>query len=180
MTREEVVMVLGILKTAYPNFYKSMTKEEGYGTIELWADMFKSDDSKIVTIAVKELINSFKFPPTIADIKEQMIKLTTKRVDLTEEWEALQKAIGNSLYNSEECFNNLPPIAKAFAGSPNQLREMATMDSSTVHSVVKGQFFKQAEVLQKRQEEEKRMLPETKKLREMIGSVGKDVNLLGC
>lgn len=178
MTREEVVMVLGILKTAYPNFYRNMTKEEGYGTIELWSDMFKGDDTRLVTVAVKELINSFKYPPTIADIKEQMMKLTTKKTDLTEEWNALQRAIGNSLYNSEESFNKLPDIAKRFAGSPSQLREMATMDSDVVHSVVKGQFFKQAEILQKRDEEEKRMLPETKKLREMIGSIGKDVNLL--
>lgn len=178
MTREESTMILGILKTAYPNFYKTMTKEEAYGTIELWADMFVNEDAKIVTIAVKELINNFKFPPTIADVKDQIVKLTMERTDLTAEWDSLQKAISCGLYNSVEGYESLPPIAKAFVRSPSQLRELAMMDSDVVHSVVKGQFFKQGEVLRKRQEEDRRMLPESRKLMEMIGNIGKDVSLL--
>lgn len=178
MNREQIIVILKLLKIAYPKFYVNMTKDEAENTINLWLDMFKSDNPQTVMIATKELISNFKFPPTIADVKEQIAKITVKKTDLTEEWNALQKAISNSLYNSVESFEKLPSIAKKFVGSPAQLKEIAMMDSDVVHSVVKGQFFKQAEVLQKRQEEDDRMLPETRKLKEMIASIGQDINLL--
>lgn len=176
MERDDVIRVLSVLKVAYPSFYKEMTKKEAEETISLYMDMFSADDSQVVLYAVKELVNTLKFPPTIADIKGKILELTRVKEDLTEAWDKVQKAIGCGLYNSEEGFETLSPIGKKFVRTPSQLREMAMMDSDIVHSVVKGQFFKQAEILQKRADEEKQMLPETKKIRAMITGIGQDVN----
>lgn len=178
MTVDETKMILGILKTAYPNFYKDMSKQEMLNIINLWADMFKNDNSKLVTVAVKELINTFQYPPTIADIKNKMYYLTNQEKTPSELWNCLQKAISNSLYNSEKMFEKLPDEVKEFVRSPGQLRELAMMDSDVVHSVTKGQFFKQIEIIQKRKEEDKKMLPESKELLAVIGCIGQDVNKL--
>ena len=176
MTRDEIVVILGILKTAYPNFYKNMNKQEMLNTVNLWTDMFQDSDSRVVTIAVKELINSFQYPPTIAEIKNKMYSLTNQEKTPSELWDCLQKAISNSLYNSEKMFKKLPDEVKEFVRSPGQLRELAMMDSDVVHSVTKGQFLKQIEVIQQRNIERKKMLPQNKKILAMIGNIGQDVS----
>ena len=179
MNRDEVVAILGVLKTSYPRFYAGMTKEEMYSTIDLWNEMFAHENSQLVVMAVKNLINTFKFPPTIADVKEEMYKLTEEeRQSPIEIWNLIKKAIRNSGYYSYEEFHKLPEIAQKFVGSPNQLKEWA-LDIDFNDGVVKGQFLKQVEILQKRDKEEKMMLPETKTiLQQLKGEVAKDINLL--
>ena len=176
MTREETTIILGILKAAYPNFYRDMKSQELIGIVDLWEEMFKSENINVVKPAVKELINTSQYPPTIADVKEKMFELTRVREDLTEAWDKVLRAIGSGIYNSTEGFETLTPIGKAFIRSPQQLKELAMMDSDVINSVVKGQFFKQAEILQKKQDDEAKMLPESKKIREMITGIGQDVN----
>lgn len=178
MTTEETTKVLSVLKAAYPNFYRNITKQEAIETINLYSEMFKNDDGKVVIIAVKELINTLQFPPTIADIKNKMLELTTERKTPSELWGELERALKDSIYHSKERFEELSPEVQKFVRDPAQLKEMAMMDSDVVHSVTKGQFFKQIEIIQKREDEDKKMLPESKKLKEMILNIGTDVKKL--
>jgi len=71
VTRQEALAVLAILKTAYPTFYKNYSKEDINSAVDLWATMFADDPAHIVTEAVKSLICTLKYPPTIADVKEK-------------------------------------------------------------------------------------------------------------
>lgn len=178
MTREETTKVLSIIKLAYPNFYKNITKQEAENTVNLYQEMFKEDEANLVMVAVKELINTFQYPPTIADIKNKMYKLTNIEKTPTELWNKLQSAISNSLYHSVEMFDGLPDEVKKFVGGPKQLKELSMMDSDVIHSVTKGQFFKQIETIQKRVKEDKLTLPETKNFQLDIGLIGKDINKL--
>jgi len=173
MTRDEVIQLLSLLKVAYPNFYRNITKTEAERTISLYEDMFINMDFKVVTMAIKELINTLQYPPTIADIKNKIDEITTIKKLPTDLWEQLCMAIKNSGYHSVEEFEKLSPEVKAFVGSPNELKNLALMDSDIVHSVIKGQFFKQIEIIQKRDADDKRMLPESKELRTMISQIGK-------
>lgn len=178
MTRDDTILILGILKTGYPSFYKDMDKKEMLNTIALWNEMFALDDLNIVKAAVKELINTLQFPPTIADIKNKMLELTTNKKTPSELWGELERALKDSIYHSKERFEELSPEVKKFVRDPAQLKEMAMMDSDVVHSVTKGQFFKQIEIIQKREDEDKKMLPESKKLKEMFLNIGTDINKL--
>ncbi len=178
LNREDVIKVLAYLKVAYPNFYKNMTREEAEETINLYQEMFADSDFKIVSVIVKEWIQTEKFPPTIADIKQKIYSLTTQEILPTDLWASLKKAISNSAYHSVEEFEKLPAECKMFVKNPSQLRELSQNDSEINNTVVKGQFFKQVEIIQKRIKEEKQMLPETRRIREMALSVGQDVNLL--
>lgn len=177
MNRDDVIKILSILKTAYPNFYKNISKEDAERTIELYQTMFCDCDTKIVITAIKELINSFKYPPTIADIKNKMYELYNNNNDksASELWDNLVKAICNSGYNSESEFEKLPKEVKEFVRNPRQLKEMALMDSDIVHSVIKGQFLKQIDVIKERRKSENMMLPETKLL---ISKIGVNINNL--
>lgn len=164
MNRDQIVAILGTLKTAYPRFYAEMSKQEMYNTIDLWTEMFKHENPAVVTIAVKNLIATFKFPPTIADVKDEMYKLSkVEEQTPVELWNAIKKAIRNSGYYSYEEFQKLPDIAKKFVGSPNQLKEWA-IGTDYNDGVLKGQFFKQVEILKAREKESSLMLPEAKEM----------------
>lgn len=173
MTRDEVIKILTILKTAYPKYYANMKKEEAENTIELYSDMFKSDDANLVAIAVKSMINKLPFPPTIADIRNEIYSLTTEKEAPIELWNKLKKAISNSTYNSVEEFNKLPEKVKKFVGSPQGLRELGQNESSINDTVVKGQFLKQIETITAQEKENKMMIPE---VRNLLKSIGKDIN----
>lgn len=175
MKREEVIAILGIMRTAYPRFYANMKKDELLETVDLWYEMFKDDNSLIVTSAVKKLITQLEFPPTIADVKKAMYSLTDNTESNIELWNRFIKSASRASYNSAEEYASLPDIIKKFVGSPMQLRDYALMDADTVNTVVKGQFLKHIEILRQREKEEKMMLPET---RELIKKLSSDTKLL--
>lgn len=161
MTREEVKVILGILKTAYPAFYKDLKREEALRVIDLWASVFSGDSAKVVTEAVKALICTLKYPPTIADVKEKIrdIMQPDKMTEM-EAWGLVKSAI--SYYNAQENFNRLPPMIQKIVGSPNQLREWAMMESEIVNSVVQSNFMRSFAAKQK-QFETYHALPESTK-----------------
>ena len=177
MNREQTIAILKVLKVAYPRFYAEMSKKEAEDTINLWQEMFSGDNPALVTAAVKELVNSFKFPPTIADVKDKMYELTKTDTETPVElWNAIKKAMRNSTYNAVEEFERLPEIAKKFVGSPNQLREWAISDDYN-DGVIKGQFFKQVEILKQREKDNTMMLPEVRNLVQQL-SANNNIRLL--
>lgn len=72
MTREETIKVLAILKAAYPNAYRGMTREEAQGTVSVWAMQFAAFPVEVVLLAINKIIASSTFPPTISEVKEKM------------------------------------------------------------------------------------------------------------
>lgn len=166
MKRENVIKILTLLKTAYPRYYKEITKEEAENTIILYQAMFRDEDTTLVIMAIKELINTLKYPPAIADIKSKMYDLRHYG-DLTNDnnmlWNTFAKACSHSAYNSKEEFDKLPPILQRFAGSPERLFNYSQMQTSEFESVIKGQFLKQIEILKAREKEEEQMLPDVRK-----------------
>lgn len=155
MNKNEILKMLSILQISYPNFYKGFDKEQLEQAIILYEEMFKEDDSKLVFRALKEVINTSEYPPTIATIKNKIYEISHhKEPNNSELWDCLLKAIGNSSYHSEEEYEKLPQLVKEYVRNPRQLQEMAVMDSDVIHSVVKGQFMKQIEYIKQNYKEE--------------------------
>jgi hypothetical protein len=159
MTREETQAILKVLKAGYPNFYKGLNKPDADEIIDLWSTMFADESPQIIVEAVKALMCTLKFPPTIADVKEK-IALITQPQKLTEmeAWRMVRGAI--SYYGASESFASLPPTIQKVVGSPNQLREWAVMEAETVDSVIQSNFMRSFKVKQA-QETERAMLPES-------------------
>lgn len=141
MTRQEALAVMAMLKTAYPSFYKDYSKEELNAAVNLWATMFSEEPIQVVTEAIKALMCTLKYPPTIADVKEK-IAMITQPLMMTEmeAWQRVKVAI--SYYNASENFEELPPILQKVVGSPNTLREWALMDGEVVNSVIQSNFMR--------------------------------------
>lgn len=79
MNKDEIIMILGTIKVAYPRFYSNFSQEDIRKTIDLWEEMFKNDNKQDISKALKELIGELEFPPSIADIKKKIKKYTDDR-----------------------------------------------------------------------------------------------------
>lgn len=93
MNKKEAAQLLAILKAAYPNHYK-MGAEEAVGVVGVWAMQFKDMPADIVAMAVNKHIAKNTFPPSIAEIKEQIHSLHFEAYAIMAtrlRWESLTK-----------------------------------------------------------------------------------------
>ena len=72
MTLEESIKLLALIKLAYPNSYKDIDKDTQLATINLWHRTFGSVPFGIMEMALDHFVKSSKFPPSIADICEEL------------------------------------------------------------------------------------------------------------
>lgn len=143
MTRDDTLDILSVLKAAYPNFYRDMTRKDADHVISLWSEMFKDEPAELVGLAVKRHIatDTKGFPPNIGAIKDAIVKIMQPdEMTEFEAWDLVSKATRNSTYNSGEEFAKLPPVVQRIVGSPMQLQEWAAMDTETLQSVIGSNF----------------------------------------
>lgn len=177
MTRQETGIIMDILATAYPRFCAGPDAPDPEKAVALWAEMFAEDDVAIVAAAVKALIatDDKGFPPHIGAVKAKVRQITQPSgMTPQEAWNLVAKAIRNSAYESREEYDKLPKEIQRLVGSPNQLRDWATMDSETVHSVVASNFQRSFAARQKADNDFK-ALP--RDVQAMIGTVAERMTL---
>ena len=72
MTLEESIKLLALIKLAYPNSYKDIDKETQIATVNMWQRNFNDVPYKIMEMALDHFVKMSKFPPTIADMCEEL------------------------------------------------------------------------------------------------------------
>lgn len=75
MTLEESVKLLALIKLAYPNSYKDIDKDTQLATVKMWQRNFDTVPFAIMELALDHFVKVSKFPPTIADIYEELKSL---------------------------------------------------------------------------------------------------------
>lgn len=172
MNREETLAIMGVLKAAYPNFYKGMGRADAEGIVDLWSSMFDQEPAQLVAMAVKAHIANDKngYPPHIGAIKEAIVKLRTPE-EMTEQeaWGLVLKALRNGIYGAQKEFDALPPLIQRLVGSPSQLKEWAMMDGDAVNSVVASNFQRSYKV---RSASEREMLALPADVRQAMQALG--------
>ena len=156
MERGDVLKIMAVLRGAYPQFYRDISRTEAEDTVNLWADMFKADEPILVAAAVKSVIEGDEkgFPPTIGQVKAKLRLITgSKELTEAEAWDMVARGIRNGLYGAAEEFEKFPPIVRRIVGSPNTLKEWARMDTETVHSVVSSNFQRSYRAVAAREKE---------------------------
>lgn len=141
MNRDETLKVMGVLKAAYPRYYANQSKEDILSAVNLWNVMLNEYDYAIVTKAVRALIATVKFPPSVAEVIESIQKITMPRqLEPLEAWGLVKRAIKNSLYNAEDEFLKLPEEIQMTIGSPEQLRAWAKDEENAADTVISSNF----------------------------------------
>ena len=72
MTLEESIKLLALIKLAYPNSYKDIDKDTQLATVKMWQRAFDTTPFAIMELALDHFVKASKFPPTIADIYDEL------------------------------------------------------------------------------------------------------------
>lgn len=138
MVTQEWYEIVVYLKAAYGE--KFNLDKSG---IKVWYDNLADLSAEEVKQAVRAVIMTSPFPPTIADIRKKVAEGKVSNLPVAEEaWGKVRKALQNSLYNSKEQFERLDEISRSIIGSPGALAVYASMNSDEVETVIKSHFIK--------------------------------------
>ena len=75
MTKADAARLIAVMIKAYPNSDKYKEAEDVKATVNLWATVFASDPAEIVELAMMKHIQISKWPPSIAEIRENMMEI---------------------------------------------------------------------------------------------------------
>lgn len=75
MTEKETIKVVTLIVMSYPSNDKFKDETTLNGMVAVWKNIFKDDNAKLVEMAVQKHISVNKWPPSIAEIREQMVNI---------------------------------------------------------------------------------------------------------
>ena len=151
MNREETKQMLKILSVAYPRTYAGYSEQQKTETVDLYFALFGKCETEIVVSALCNYVKSNQYPPTPAGIQAQIDLILSTDDSAIELWNTLAKAVRNGYYGYEEEYNKLPEVCQKWLHCPEQLKELAVVDFSTLNSVIRGQFLKTIGEIQKKE-----------------------------
>ena len=76
MTEQETINIVTLIVMSYPSSDKFKDDTSLKGMVAVWKTIFKDDDVRLVEMAVQKHISVNKWPPSIAEVREQMVNLT--------------------------------------------------------------------------------------------------------
>lgn len=76
MTEQETIKIVTLIVMSYPSSEKFKDETSLKGMVAVWKTIFMDDDARLVEMAVQKHISTNKWPPSIAEVREQMINLT--------------------------------------------------------------------------------------------------------
>lgn len=174
MTRQETLKIMAVLKGAYPNYYRGMSKDELEGVVNLWAELFREEPYELVAGAVKRLIASDVkgFPPVIGQIKEQIYQLTHP-MEMTEQeaWSLVSKAVRDFSYYAPERDNpyyRLPEMIQRLL-RPEDIKAWAMSEEDEFQTVIASNFMRSYRARMQSQKELDKLPPPVRGVVELLG-----------
>ena len=150
LTKQDVISLIGVIKTTYINCYKDVSKEDLNTMAGTWHDILKDYPKDVVGMALKKCLQVCKFAPTLADIIEQ-IKLIANAGQPNENdyWNEIEKAVEKAqrifyfglckyytqngmvspIEKAEELFESLSPIVREYLGNWQTLKSLSELDT---------------------------------------------------
>lgn len=75
MDKKETAKLLALIKVAYPTAYRDMDEASTLATINMWQSTFPDAPYPIMEMAFDHFRKVSKFPPTVAEMFEELQKL---------------------------------------------------------------------------------------------------------
>lgn len=109
MNKQEFAVLADAIRSYYPRENIMPTKESA----SLWYEELKDIDAGLAMVAVKKYVQTNKWAPTIADIRENVVDVTAPKEDWSSGWEQVIKAIGRyGYYNEHEALESMDEITR--------------------------------------------------------------------
>ncbi len=158
MTPKEFGELAAAIKTYFPRDNMIPTDK----AMDLWYEELKDLPYAVAQISLRKYVATNKFPPTIADIRENAV--AEEEQNELSAWHMVYRAISDSAYHADERFAELPDIIQRAVASPGNLREWGQMDTETVNSVIQSQFLRSYRAEVKRAADLRKLSPDLLKL----------------
>ena len=163
MTKEDVRKILMILDATFASFNVSNPES----MVDAWYYMLQDFSTDEILMGLKTYITTqgSAYAPSVSEL----IAMTRKPQELTQleevdAWAQVRKAIKRGIYHSKEDFDQLPEEAKKVVARPEQLCEWAQLPSEEIDTVVRSNFRRSYEIMQKRTAEIAAMPKEVRQL----------------
>lgn len=92
MTKKEAAKLLTLVKLSYPASYKDMDDEWLMATINMWAGSFPDVPYSIMEQGFNRYRMTHKFPPTVAEMVEQLRHIHARAVEM----ESIYSVLGDA------------------------------------------------------------------------------------
>jgi len=155
MTEKQFMTIVTVLKSAYPD-QRLISTNEAFNT---WYEMLKDIPYEELSQAVQLYIQTEKFTPTIAGIREKVMSLRPMERSNLEAWGMVRDAVTRSGYGYQEEYMKLPPDIQKAVGVAENLRDWSQVDMNTLDTVIQSQFLKSYHIVQNRMSEAHRTAP---------------------
>lgn len=155
MNEKETIKILATIAASYPSVER-LNETAIQGMAKVWARMFRDDDAKLVGLAVGEHIATSKFPPSVAEIRERLMKLQRPDILTPEDaWSAVQ----NVMYvDGEFCSTNRKLLPTLVRQALNQIGWASLFDKYMRNNDPRTKFLDAYMPLYRR-ERDRAMLP---------------------
>lgn len=164
MKKSETIQVISLMAGNYESIANKSDKQKEL-MVNTWQECLGDLDYNLVLGAVKKTMIESPYPPTIADIRKNVVELSNPVIyKPLEDWDECYRMISRGSYMTQEEFDTYNPICKRFVGSLQQLKNYAMTECDVINTVVKSNFLKQYDIMKKRENEQK-LLPEKMKNR---------------
>jgi hypothetical protein len=109
-----------------------------------WYSCLEDLSYELVSKAVKNIAMKSKYPPRIADIREECVAMT-EQPSITEQeaWSMVRAGIRNGTYGAEEEFSRLPSDVQRAVVDASALSDWAMLPSDEVDTVIAALFKRQ-------------------------------------
>lgn len=157
MNKEEVLSVLKVMKTYYPQSFNH-NREGQEILINLWSKALEEEDGALVKKAVWDIINNDdrEFAPNIAQVRKRMLMLSgaiegTGILPVDEAWEMARlfwSSLGSdNVWVIEKDWNKLPSEIKRIYKPVDMVELGFHCTSAYIEQYEKPRFFKQYEAV---------------------------------
>ena len=138
MTKNEFTVILAKISRFYPRFYEG---QDALKVTEDWYEIggFESIPFEVADRAVKAFCNTSKFPPSLADIKAQIVESYLQdKPTAMQAFQQIARAVRKS-YSKEDAikqYNELPPILRKLVEEPSVLQDWYKVSGESFQTVI--------------------------------------------
>lgn len=154
MSKAEIIKLLTIIAAMYSRFEINELK------VNLWLDMIGDLPFKVAQLAVKKVMMTSEFPPTVAEVRKAAADITHAKDDVLDAgkaWGEVQDAVRkHGFYETNKALEMMSPLTRQVVEQISW-REICLCEEP---GVIRGQFMKMYDSMKVRHQQE-RMLPES-------------------
>lgn len=161
MTEKEFSILVKGMKAIYasPTFIP-----DAYA-FKVWFSLLEDLDYKDASAAIQKHMQTSSYPPTVADIRKQIVDIKSPDLKTDEQYFLeIKEAVQKSTYYSKEAFEGLSDVAKAVVRDASNLKTWALEDERTFNEVQKSYILKAISMQRKNARELQSVSPKLQQL----------------